>query len=365
MIHPGITVFPAVAGLTEQLDLPAEIMRPAVVAGYEVGLRIGALLGKEHYATCQTTATAGCFAAAAAASRALGLDAERTLWAFGHAGTQAAGLWQFLDDGAEAAKAFHPAMATRSGISAALLAKEGIPGATRVLEGPRGMLRAWKIDADATHLIGVGEEPPRLLETTIKCWPACGQMHTSLDCVRDILEETPLKAADIAAVLVEGPQPQIAVADRRNPAGFAEAKFSTRFCVAFLICEGSLTFSNFGPDAVKRIDVRNLAQRIEVREDPAFTARFPAEGPARVTIELNNGQLLKTERSHRRGDPQAPLTFDQLVSRFESIAAATSVAVRENIITQAAAFAWAEGNQGDAVRSLMRSIAPREGEQRP
>jgi 2-methylcitrate dehydratase PrpD len=80
---------PVALALAETLDLSAADLRAAIVAGYEVGLRVGALLGKAHYAVCHVTATAGCFAAAAAASRALGLAAEATLHAFGHAGTQA------------------------------------------------------------------------------------------------------------------------------------------------------------------------------------------------------------------------------------------------------------------------------------
>ena len=138
-MHPGVTVWPAVFALAQaRRGIGVAEMRAAVVAGYEVGIRVGALLGKQHYAVCHTTATAGAFGAAAAAARLLGLDGERTLSALGHAGTQAAGLWQFLDDGATDAKAFHAGLAVRNGVTAALLAEAGLPGAPRILEGPRG-----------------------------------------------------------------------------------------------------------------------------------------------------------------------------------------------------------------------------------
>ena len=76
-------------------------MLTAVVAGYEVGIRVGEFLGRSHYKTFHTTGTAGTIAAAAAAGRLLRLTPAQMLDAFGSAGTQAAGLWEFLRDAAD------------------------------------------------------------------------------------------------------------------------------------------------------------------------------------------------------------------------------------------------------------------------
>ncbi len=219
IMHPGVTVMPVALALAETLDLSAADLRAAIVAGYEVGLRVGALLGKAHYAVCHVTATAGCFAAAAA-SRALGLSAEATLHAFGHAGTQAAGLWQFLDDGTETAKAFHAATAVRNGLDAAFLAESGIPGATRVLEWPRGLLTTFRLDADRRSSRFPPPPPLQIQTVTIKSWPSCGQMHSSLDAVRDILSVTPISPAEIVAVRVKGPR-ACKVASADNPSARA------------------------------------------------------------------------------------------------------------------------------------------------
>ncbi|MBN2751679.1 MAG: MmgE/PrpD family protein, partial [Rhodospirillaceae bacterium] len=361
MMHPGITVLPVVVALAEAHDLPTADIRAAIVAGYEAGLRVGALLGKAHYAVCHVTATAGVFGAAAAASRAMGLTPEQTLWAFGHAGTQSAGLWQFLDDGAEAAKAFHAAMAVRGGLTAARLASVGIPGATHVLEGPRGLLKAYGLSPDPAVLADVGASPLQIETVTIKSWPTCGQMHSCLDAVRDILMENALAPTEVAEVRVFGPKAQIDIAAATQPKTLEEAKFSTAFCVAFLLCAGDLTFTNFTAAAMTRDDVRDLAGRVSVAEEAAMTARFPKERPTRVEIRMTDGRSLMSERSFRRGDPEAPWTFPELVTRFDAIAPTLAPDVRRAIVAWAQALAKTEDRQGTAISHLFALLRPIKG----
>lgn len=320
MMHPGITVWPAAVALAQaRPGTGADDLRAAVVAGYEAGLLLGAHLGKAHAATNHMTATAGCFGAAAAAARLLRLDAGRTLWALGHAGTQAAGLWQFLDDGATAAKAFHPAMAVRNGVTAALLAEAGIPAATRVLEGRRGMLAAWKVAPEPSAGLVPGGSP-MILTTTIKGWPVCGQMHSLLDATQDLARGAGLRAEEIATVLAEGPQALLDIAGIRRPADVTEAKFSTAFCVALTLSGGDLSFAGFDGAALGDPAVMALAERVEVRAPAAFSARYPKERPARLTVTTRDGRVLVEERSVRRGDPEAPWDWPGLVGRFHGIA---------------------------------------------
>ena len=326
-MHPGITVWPAVFALAQaRPGVRVEDMRAAVVAGYEVGLRVGALLGKAHYAVCHTTATAGAFGAAAAAARLLGLDEAGTLSAFGHAGTQAAGLWQILDDGATDAKAFHAATAVRNGLTAALLAEAGVTGASRILEGSRGMFAAWKLEpvreADLVPAPGAALE---IVRTTIKGWPVCGQMHSVLDATEFLsLAHRPAPDA-LERVRVDVPSALLAIADVKRPRTVGEMKFSTTFCVALLLSGGTLPFAGFDETRLGDEAVHRLAERVELVADPAFDERFPKERPARVTLWTRNGDVHVEERSWRRGDPEQPWAWDPLVARFHDIAGLAEV----------------------------------------
>lgn len=317
--HPGITVVPTILAIAEaEPDIPLDRIRGAVVVGYEAVLRVGSYLGSEHYAVCHTTATAGTFGAAAAAAHLFGLDAERTLSAFGHAGTQAQGLWQLLDDGASEAKAFHGATAVRNGIAAATMARAGIPGAARILEGRRGMLKAWHLHGGDPDWLIPGDG--LMIDTvTVKNWPTCGQMHSALDCADALHADGRVVPDSIAHVVIDVPKACLDIAGVRMPASVDEAKFSAVFCVAAALSGRRPDFRGLTAALVRDPIVRDLATRIELRLDPAFEARFPMERPARVTIRLTDGTERAQERSFRQGDPEAPWTRPALVVRAHDV----------------------------------------------
>ncbi|MEW5423321.1 MmgE/PrpD family protein [Amorphus sp. 3PC139-8] len=343
--HPGVTVLPVVMALAEaDPSIPLDRLQGAVVVGYEAMLRVGSWLGPAHYAVCHTTATAGCFAAAAAAAHALGLDTDRTLAAFGHAGTQAAGLWQFLDDDVSAAKAFHCATPVRNGLAAAFLAQAGIPGAPHVLEGRRGMARAWGLDGGPADMLRP-EGRAMMHDVTVKGWPTCGQMHSALDCATDVAAQIDAKAGEIASVLVEVPQSCLDVAFRTAPRDVAAAKFATAFCIGAVLAGRPPTFTGLNEDLLADPAVRALEAMTEVRAEPAFTARFPKERPARVSVTMADGRQLSAERSHRRGDPEEPWSEAEMIRRASDILTLACVPVDvDRLVGWCRGFASADAN---------------------
>src|SRR5215831_3220431 len=107
VLHPAAPIISAAVAVAEASDSSGRELIEAIVAGYEIGIRAGEAVGRTHYALWHTTATCGTFGAAAATARLLKLDETQTVNALGSAGTQAAGLWQFLEDGAMS-KQLHP-----------------------------------------------------------------------------------------------------------------------------------------------------------------------------------------------------------------------------------------------------------------
>lgn len=319
--HPGITVIPAVIALSQALpDVPTARIRGAVVAGFEAVIRLGSYLGPDHYAVCHTTATAGTFGAAAAVSHLLGLDEQHCLWAFGHAGTQAQGLWQILDDDAADAKAFHAATAVRNGIAAAMMARADIPAAEHILEGPRGMLAAWQLSGgDPSWLHPVDG---RMIHTvTVKNWPTCGQMHSALDCADELQGAGGYDPAQIDSIDIQVPAACGAIANMTGPKTVAAAKFSTTFCVAAALAGRRPDLRGLTDSLLADQAVRALADKARLTIDPQFSARFPAERPARVTIRLRDGRELSAQRSFRKGDPELPWDRPGMLQRTQDVLA--------------------------------------------
>ena len=151
VFHPATVVFPVALAMAQSLGSSGQQFLTAAVAGYEVGIRVGEFLGRSHYKVFHTTGTAGTLAAAAAAGSLLGLNAAQMQHAFGSAGTQSAGLWEFLRTAADS-KQLHTAHAAAAGLMSASLAKDGFTGAAQILEGPQGMAAGMSSDANPAKL---------------------------------------------------------------------------------------------------------------------------------------------------------------------------------------------------------------------
>ena len=157
VFHPATVVFPAALAAAQEIGASGRDLIAASVAGYEAGVRIGSFLGRSHYEVFHTLGTAGTLAAAAAVAQVLGTDEEIMLNALGSAGTQAAGLWEFLRDGADS-KQLHTTKAAADGLLSAYLASDGFAGARRILEGDQGVAAGMSLDSDPAKLTeGLGE----------------------------------------------------------------------------------------------------------------------------------------------------------------------------------------------------------------
>ncbi len=320
-MHVGITVFPALLALAEKNGLDGKRFIEATVAGYEAAIRVGETLGREHYAIFHTTGTAGTFGAAAAAAKYLGLTSEETADALGHAGTQAAGLWQFLADGAVATKPAHAGKAAMNGLIAAFMAKDGIKGAQHILEGEKGFGR---IGAPGKSMESIAENLDnnyRISEICFKCYPCCGQTHSMLDALRDLMSENSLTKEDISKVLVHAYKQAIALCSNKDPKTLNEARFSLPLCLGCVLSRGNLNFADMEEQILKDEDIRAESQKVEIIFDEEVDKLFPATRPCIIELTLADGRVLSKKNLYRRGDPEKPLRPAELSSKFRSLTA--------------------------------------------
>ncbi len=138
VMHCSSVTLPALIAVAEShANLTGREFLVAALLGYEIGPRVGRCMGQEHIGQgWHSGATLGVFSAAAAAARALGLNAEQTVHALGIAGTQAAGLMA-AQYGAMV-KRMHAGRSSQSGLYGALFAKDGFTGIVDVFEAPYG-----------------------------------------------------------------------------------------------------------------------------------------------------------------------------------------------------------------------------------
>jgi 2-methylcitrate dehydratase PrpD len=320
--HPGAPTIAAALAMAERFRLDGRRLLTAIVAGYEVGTRIGEATAPSHYRYWHTTGTVGTFGAAAAAGNALGLDPVQMAWALGTAGSQAAGLWQFMEDGQTMTKPLHAGKAASNGALSALLARRGFDGATRILEGEKGFCNAtsqgWSFDA-VLRTLG---EKWNVAHTTFKAYSSCGHTHPAIDAVLALVKEHGLTVEDVQRVEVHTYAEAIAVAGNPAPRTTHQAKFSIPYCVALALRFGRIGMNEFDQDRIGDPLTAAVMQRIRVDEDPALTAVVPGKRPAIVELEIRSGRRLQQRVDYRKGDPENPLTQEDLEAKFRLLASA-------------------------------------------
>jgi 2-methylcitrate dehydratase PrpD len=310
VVHPGCVVVPAVWAIAEQMDTPGKAILSAILRGFEAVTRVGMAVGPAHYRIWHNTATCGPFGSAMGVASLLGLDAPATVHALGNAGTQSAGFWQFLETGAMT-KHLHAGRAAEAGVLAAELASLGFTGPPAILEGTRGLFAATCPDADAQAVIRNPDAPWQLLQTSLKPWPSCRHTHPAVDAAQEL--SSFLDCETIEQVEVETYQAALEVCDRPAPQSEYEAKFSLQHCVAAALSFGQLDFSTFTAQTQDRLAA--LRTRVQLRVAEPYVSAYPQAWGSAVKVVCQNGVSLRAQRTHAKGDPEAPLSSQEIITK--------------------------------------------------
>ena len=312
--HPATVNIPAALAVGEHLHKSGMEMLAAVVAGYEVMLRIGTAITPAHYKIWHTTATTGVFGAAMAAGWLLGLKREELDWALGNAGTTAAGLWQFLPDGGMS-KLLHAGMAASNGVLVARLAQEGFSGATRILEGAQGFFAGYaRQDVDEALFKDFGTLY-RSAGVSFKPYPCCRHTHSGIDAAMDIHRQA--KGEELVRISGSTYGTALQVAGDMDPKDTRAAKFSLRYCIASTLLRGVAREEYFAPAAISEKDVQAMLHKVELAVDPKIDALVPKSWPCALEVVTASGKVLKSYVNDPTGDPENPLTWEGVIDKFQ------------------------------------------------
>lgn len=326
--HPGTVVFPVAHLLARQEGADGIRLLRAGLVGYEVMTRIGEALGPGHYRIFHNTATAGVFGSAAAAASLLELDEDRWTWALGSAGTQAAGLWQFNEDGAMS-KHLHAGHAAVAGLRSALLAARGFTGAEEILEGPRGFFAGLCPDPEPDAILRPAPEW-KLKETSIKPYPCCRHVHPAIDAALELRDHPEgLDPSTIRKIRIATYGAARERTDRPRPTTPYQAKFSIQYCVAATLLAGAPRLSSFEPRRLADPSVEALLERTEVHVDPSLEEAYPRRWGSEVEVVLDDDRARAARRSVPRGSPDDPLDDEEIDRKVRELLAVGGLGAEE------------------------------------
>jgi 2-methylcitrate dehydratase PrpD len=222
--------------------------------------------------------------------------------AFGSAGTQSAGLWQFLRDGADS-KQLHTAHAAGAGLAAAYLARDGFTGARRILEGRQGMAAGMSTDADPSRLVDGLATRWALAETSFKYHASCRHTHPAADALQQVMRANALAAGDVKRVVARVHQGAIDVLGSVvDPATVHQSKFSMGTVLGLIAVDGHAGLAEF--DAHYRDPaVVAFRDRVAMELDDEVDRAYPARWIGKVTVETTDGRRFDGRVDEPKGDP--------------------------------------------------------------
>jgi 2-methylcitrate dehydratase PrpD len=314
IMHAGDVVVPAAFAAAQHAGTNGRQLLEAIVQGYEVALRIGTAAAKGGYAAWYNSGTCGVFGAAMAASHAMGLNDAEKRDALGQAGMQAGGLWQCRLEPTDS-KALATGHAARAGVTSALLAAQGLRGASHILEGELGFFRSFYPDADPDLVLAEPDAGWLVHQVSFKPWPACRHVHAAIGMVLDLRGQ--LNSHDIERMTVHTYAAGQSFCDNPDPASDHEARFSFQHALAVAFLRGAPRIADFSAKVRADAQVAALRARIDVIEDTVLTKAFPDRMGARLGLVLSDGSCHTVEADHAPGDPEAPMSGSGLATKFQ------------------------------------------------
>ena len=340
-LHPGVTAFPTALSMADLAPVSGRDFIAAVVAGYDVIVRLGrALQPAEHYGRgFHPTGTCGAFGAAAVAGRLLGLQGDDFIHALGIAGSQTAGSMEYLAQGAWT-KRLHPGWAAHSGSWAALLARSGYTGPVTILEGRDGFLQAYSGDPDPSLVLHDLGGEYLITRTGVKPHACCRYKQGPIDCLIQLRNEHGLQPDDIAEVTVgvlSGGFKLVAIpeADKANPQTVVDMQFSMPFGAAAALAYGRASLAEYVEGAPERPEIRRLMPLVRCVTDPELDAHFPREFRAWAEVATTDGRRLRRQIRYPKGDPENALSWPEMKAKFHALTAPVITPQRQQEIINA------------------------------
>ena len=313
--HPGSPTISAALAAAQTHGVSGERFLRGVIVGYEVSTRIGEAVMPSHYRYWHTTGTVGSFGAAAAVATILDCTLEQFMHALGTVGTFASGLQQAFRSQAMT-KPLHGGHAADVGAFAAMAAAKGVTGALDILEGEVGFGAAMSSEPDWSKATrGLGEDY-HIIHMTFKNHGCCGHTFPSIDGALVLKERHGIRYQDIKKIRLATYKAGLDIIDNATPEGDYQAKFSLQYVVAHALVHGSVRLNAFLPDRLNDGEVRALMQKIECVADAELSKGYPTQRAAQLEIEMVDGRRYTHFQPTRKGDPEMPLSDDELDDKF-------------------------------------------------
>jgi 2-methylcitrate dehydratase PrpD len=351
--HPGCAVVPPSLALGFTRNTNGKALLEAIVAGYETVTAIARACHPElRQRGFHPTGAVSVFGAATASAKLLGLPAQQIANALGIAASSSAGLFAFVNGGADI-KRLHAGHAAREGLQAALLAQQGVEGPPGVLEARDGFWQAFAFGPGGKQR--AIELPPAvpfgITDCYIKPNPCCRHLQPAVEALIAILDAEKIAPEEIKQV--EAETYRIAAAHAETGwDDYASAQLSFPYLMALAMRYRGIKIDYFEDQFRRDPALATLAAKLRVSAPAEIDKLYPQLRPARVTVTTARGKFTR-QADDALGSRLVPLSDDGLTEKFHDLVAPMLGEARAEELAQRL---WAIEDEGD-VAPLMEATA--------
>jgi 2-methylcitrate dehydratase PrpD len=315
--HPSCVIVPAVVAAAEAVHAGGQEVILSIVAGNEVGSKLGLSMGKKHYQKgWHGTATIGTIAATAAVAKLYKLEPKQIMDAIGFSASSASGIRQNFGSMTKSWHSGHPAYI---GVLSAVLAQGGFDASAEALEGNEGFLRVFDGEGTIEHFDSLGK-PYSITDIAFKKYPSCAATHPAVEAILILLDRKMIKPEMIARIDCHCCTIGRAAFRREYPHSELEGKFSIEYCIAATLVKGRLGVEEFEDETMNDPEVRSIMEKVQVFTDPKLdevAASRKVLAPTRIELVIKDGQHFTETIIAARGGSLEPLSWTELDEKFK------------------------------------------------
>lgn len=313
MGHVAAHIMPCVFALAETLNVSGKDVITAIVAGYEIYIRVAAAAqpGLVHRGF-HSTGTAGAIACAAACAKLLDLNKKEIYNAMAVSVTQASGLMIIAESG-QMIKPINPAKAAQTGILSALLVANGVEGGINPLESKKGWFHAMTDNVDDSMITDSLGKQLQISTSYFKPYPSCRHTHCGIEAGINLFNKINNKTIKKVNLYIYRNAIQIAgqIVVPKTP---DDSKFSIHYSLACALTYGKFTLADL--DTSKNAKAVELTSKIELIEDETMENREKGIRGAKLEVVLTDGTVLTDTVLIPKGDPENAFTLEDMEQKM-------------------------------------------------
>jgi 2-methylcitrate dehydratase PrpD len=323
--HVSVSVLPSALAAGERVNASGLQVLGAYIIGTEVACKLGAMVTPKLYEDgWHSTCIIGAFGATAAAGKLLGLTEDQMVHALAVTVSETSGVKGNIGT---MSKPFQVGRSAENGVVAALLAKQGMTGASDIFEKGFGFCQTFKVgNGFGSFYSKIGNPYDMDLPGFyLKEFPSCSSTHPALNATIRLIQEHRIEPDQVQSVDCAATPLVVTSLMYPDPQDSVQARFSMQFCLTVaLLGRGKVKVTDFQDNKVKHPKTIDMMKKIHLRISPELEKKgfAPKDGPegAVVEITLKNGKRYSTYQAFADWRPDHMPSWEVLSEKYRDCA---------------------------------------------